>query len=175
MPWFLPHIKNRDIGINGYYDGDIPRSEAVNTAISARRKGKTGIDALPVFDELLNQAEEDLYREGLSAIEERDPLVAEALRQYNGAVLDVAGYVVPYYQLANPKAHKHYSVIGSVAARRHKEAPFVAIVCDNPLAISLRASSQSTVNVGEVAQSLGGGGQPRSAGYTIKSQYEIDL
>lgn len=167
MPWFLPHVRDRDIGTNGYYEGEIPHSEAINTAISARRKGLIGAEAFPVFDQLLKETPQDLINEGLPAIEERNRLVEEALNQYNGAMLQVGEYLVPYYQIANPKAHRHYSVIGSAAARKHTEAPFIAIVTDDPTAISLRASKASSVDVGEIAKSLGGGGHARAAGYKL--------
>lgn len=168
IPWFLPHVKNRDIGANGYYEGDIPNSEAINTAISARRSGLRGVNAFGVFDRLINETPQALLEEGLPAIKERDRLVEEALGQYNGAVINVAGYVVPYYQLANPATHKHYSIVGSVAARKHGDAPFIAIVADDPLKISLRASKNSSVDLSEIAKSLGGGGHPRAAGYSIR-------
>lgn len=168
-PWFLSHVKRRDIGTDGYYNGDCPDSEAINTAISSRRKGLVGKDSFPIFDQLLLEKEEDLISEGKPEIEERDLLVEEALNQYNGAILQVGEYAVPYYQLANPKSHRHYSIIGSRAARLHKEAPFVAIVTDDPLKISLRASKDSPVDLSEIAKVLGGGGHAKAAGYTINA------
>lgn len=113
MPWFLSHVRDRDIGTNGYYEGEIPHSEAINTAISTRRKGLVGVEAFPIFDQLLKETPQDLINEGLPAIEERDRLVKEALNQYNGALLRVAEYLVPCYQIVNPNAHRHYHLLPS--------------------------------------------------------------
>lgn len=167
MPWFLPHVRNRDIGAGGYYEGEIPNSEAINTAISSRRQGLKGIEAFRVFDQLMSETEEVLIAEGMPAIKDRNKLVKEVLANYNGALLKVGEYLVPYYHITNYQAHRHYSIIGSVAARKHQESPFIAITTDDPLSISLRASKDSLVDVGEIAKSLGGGGHARAAGYKI--------
>lgn len=168
QPWFLKHVRRRDTGADGYYEGECPESEAINTAISSRRKGLEGEKAFQIFDELLKANEADLIAEGMPEIEKRNDLVQEALNHYNGALLKVGNYLVPYYQLANEEAHRHYSIIGSAAARLHKDAPFIAIATDNPLEISLRASKDSPVDLSKIAKSLGGGGHQKAAGYKIK-------
>ena len=169
MPWFLPHVKNRDIGSNGYYEGECFESEAVTIAISLRSRGLVGKDAFKVYEGLLNLASEDLITEEIKQeLIERDRLAEEALSHYNGALLQVENYLVPYYHLINPEAHRHCSVIGSRAASRHQGAPFIAIVTDDPLKVSLRARKDSPVDLSALAESLGGGGHERAAGYTMK-------
>lgn len=167
-PWFLRHVWRRDTGADGYYDGDCPTSEAIGAAMSKRRKFLLGQSAFKIFDNLLKCSENQIIDEGIGEIEERDVLVKEALNQYNGAVINVAGYTVPYYQLANRDCHRFYSIVGARAARIHTQAPFVAITTDEPLKISLRASSASDIDLGVIAKSLGGGGHAKAAGYTIK-------
>ena len=167
QPWFLKYVRQRDIGVDGYYEGEIPHSEAINTAISTRRKGLIGVEAFTVFEQLLDTAEQELIDEGMPFIIERDKLVNEALNQYNGATIQVGKYNVPYYQLVNKEAHQHYSVIGSKAAKKHKEDyEFIAITTHDPLVISLRSVTDN-VHLGYLAKSLGGGGHKRAAGYTI--------
>lgn len=169
MPWFLPHVKNRDTGSNGYYEGETPESEAITTAISLRRKGLVGKEAFKVYEDLLDLTPEQVITEEIKQdLIERDRLAKEALSQYNGALLQVGDYLVPYYHLVNTNAHRHYSVIGSKAAQRHQEAPFIAIVTDDPLRVSLRARANAPVDLSILAESLGGGGHERAAGYTVK-------
>lgn len=168
VPWFVKHIRMRDIGANGYYQGLQPDSEKINAAISARRKGKQGEEAFKVFDDLMKLSEDVLREEGKPLIEERDRTIEQALSQYNGALICVGEYIVPLYQLTDKKAHPYYSTIGNQAAIKHANFPFVAIVTDDPLSISLRGAEHCPVHLGELARSLGGGGHAKAAGYTLK-------
>ena len=167
MPWFLPHVRNRDIGANGYYEGECPKSEAITDVMSKRRVGLIGAEAFPVFNQLLNEEPEKIVTEGLPQVIQKNALVEEELNRYDGATLQVAQYLVPFYKIENPKAYRHCSAIGSAAAKKHPEAPFIAIITDNPKEISLRAAKDSAVHVGRIAESLGGGGQARAAGFRL--------
>lgn len=167
-PWFLLHTLRRDIGKDGYYDGKVPESEAIATAMSHRRKGLVGLNAFPVFDRLLQSSEEELMDEGYQLLQERDILCSQELALYQGELMEIAGYKVPFLRINNPQADKYYSVIGSQFARKFPEFPFVAIVTSNePHKISLRSRSESPINCGEIAASLGGGGHKNAAGFSL--------
>lgn len=168
QPWFLPHVKNRDIGSNGYYEGNCSESEAVTIAIQHLTKGLVGKEAFKVYEYLLSVNKEEVVTEDIyKQLEERNEILQYELDKWDGELMKVGEYVVPIYRLES-LAYAHYSLVGSKAAIEHKSLyPFVAIVCDNPKIISLRAAKDSLVDLSILSKSLGGGGHPRAAGYTI--------
>lgn len=172
-PWFLEHVWKRDTGAEGYYDGDCPNSEAITTAMSARRKGLVGFQAFPIFNALEKATHEELIVEGRELLKERDILVESEINNYfgdNGGYLDLTvgdiNYCVPCLTIKNPEADKHYSIIGSKLARIFEESPFVAVVTSSePNKVSLRSHSKSEANCGAIARVFGGGGHKNAAGF----------
>lgn len=171
QPWFLPYVRQRDIGADGYYQGLIPESEAIGEAMSARRRGKTGIDAFPVFDELLNLSAAELIAEEMPKILERNKLIQEYLYQWESQwggylmYITISGYSVPYFALP-PHLFRYYSMVGAMAALRYSKQPFVAVVTDDPRKFSLR-SRPDGADVSEIAKKLGGGGHKNAAGFSL--------
>lgn len=167
QPWFLRYVRQRDIGTDGYYQGQIPNSEAIGEAMSARRRGKTGLDAFPVFDELLSLSAADLMSEGMPKIIERNRLIEEYLSEWDcdSRYIEIAWVKVPYFELPL-HLHRYYSMVGAMGAARYHRHPFVAVVTDNPQRISLR-SRPDGADVSEIARSLGGGGHKHAAGFSL--------
>lgn len=167
QPWFLAYVRQRDIGADGYYQGLIPESEAIGEAMSARRRGKIGIDAFSLFDELLNVSASDLIAEGMPKIAERNCLIESYLSEWNdnSQYTDVLGFTVPYFELPR-NLHRYYSMVGAIGAVRYHEYPFVVVVTDDPKNFSLR-SRLDGADVSEIAKKLGGGGHKHAAGFSI--------
>jgi len=168
MPWFLQHVRNRDIGANGYFEGEARHSEEVTMAIQLGTQGLKGKEAFSIYDELVELSYEEVVTQDImEALDNRDEIVDRALNNWDHSVLEVGSYTVPIYYLKE-EAWPHCSIVGSKAAKFHKhQYPFVALVCSDPLNISLRAALGSTVDLSTLAKSLGGGGHPRAAGYRL--------
>ncbi|MGL4376197.1 MAG: hypothetical protein ACRCT1_07140 [Microcoleaceae cyanobacterium] len=169
-PWFLIHVLRRDTGKDGYYDGDVPKSEAIAVAMSQRREGLVGQQAFSMFDQLLNEKPEVLIDEGKALLAERDSIVQETLNSYSGEILKLVQnkgiYQVPFLTIKNPAAHKHISWIGATLCRIYTAAEFVAIrTASEPNKVSLRSKSSSLVDCGEIAKCFGGGGHKNAAGF----------
>lgn len=169
QPWFLPYVRQRDIGADGYYSGLIPESEAIGEAMSVRRRRYgTGANAFPFFDELVNVPKSQLIAEGLPAIEVRNWAIEAYLDETPLKLIDVAGDLVPFFDLQNrEELQRHYSMTGAKAALRYSQFPFVALTTDRET-VSLR-SRPDGADVAIIAAALGGGGHPNAAGYQIRS------
>lgn len=168
QPWFLLYVRQRDTGADGYYSGLIPESEAIGEAMSVRRRRYgTGVNAFPFFDELVNIPKSQLITEGLPAIEKRNRMIEAYLDKTPLQLIDIAGDQVPFFDLQNYKElHRHYSMVGSKAALKYSQFPFVALTTDGET-MSLRYLLDGT-DVAIVATSLGGGGHPNAAGYNLR-------
>lgn len=166
-PWFLPYVRERDTGSNGYYSGLIPKSEAIGEAMSIRRKQfGVGVAAFPFFDRLVDTDKEELIAEGLPLIEARDRAIDRYFEEASVCLMDVASLLVPFFDLQSyPDLHKHYSMVGAKGALLYQIFPFVAITTDGKN-ISLR-SCDDGMDVALVAKTLGGGGHEHAAGYKI--------
>jgi hypothetical protein len=85
QPWFIRYVRSRDTGAGGlgYWEGKLPRHEIINTAISGLRKGKTGKDAIAVFDYLnsINEDELDLCA-AIADVEEKNNLAWEQVKRW---------------------------------------------------------------------------------------------
>ena len=167
QPWFLRYVLQRDIGADGYYQGQIPNSEAIGEAMSARRQGKVGIDAFPVFDELLSVSVADLMSEGMPKILQRNRFIESYLSEWDcdSRYIEIAGVKVPYFPLP-PHLFRYYSMVGAMGAARYHEYPFVAVVTEDFQKISLR-SRPDGADVSEIAKKLGGGGHKHAAGFSL--------
>jgi oligoribonuclease NrnB/cAMP/cGMP phosphodiesterase (DHH superfamily) len=169
MPWFLPYVRQRDIGADGYYQGEIPESEAIGEAMSARRREYgSGVAAFKFFDELCGIPKSILIQEGLPKIAERNRLIDQYLDDKSLEFMDVAGVSVPYFDLRDrPDLHRHYSMVGARAAIRLPQHPFVALTTDDPKQVSLRSRRYGGADVEIIATSLGGGGYEHAAGFVL--------
>jgi hypothetical protein len=164
QPWFLQYVLQRDTGIDGYYDGLIPESEAIATAMSARRKGLTGAAGFPVFEELIAATPAELIAEGMPQIVERDALV-EAELKAAPMVINLCAYWVPLLIIQNPKCDRHYSIVGSWLARRNPWAEFVVVLTTDQSAAHLRSTGFDTI---PIAKANGGNGHEKASGFKIQ-------
>jgi hypothetical protein len=185
-PWFLIHVLRRDTGKDGYYDGDVPESEAIATAMSRRRDGLVGSQAFPVFEKLLEENPSTLIAEGKALLAERDFLVEQELSRWSSDSRDVLQlkaqnyivYQVPFLTIQDPRADKYISWIGSCLSRKYgcSIVQFVAIrTSSEPTKISLRSHSSSDTDCGVsdtdcgvIAKYFGGGGHKHAAGFEVK-------
>lgn len=167
MPWFLESLRDRDIGANGYYDGNAPVSRAIATAISARRKGKVGVEAFPVFEQLLSESPATLIAEGEAILNENDSECVRMLYEWEQTpdFLLIAGTSVPFLTIPKENA-RLLSWTGTLLAKDHAPETFVALKVDGSKDINLRSLSTG-MDVGAIAKSLGGGGHRNAAGFKL--------
>lgn len=167
QPWFLPYVRQRDTGADGYYMGLTPESEAIGEAMSVRRRSYgIGINAFEFFDRLIDIPRQALIEKGMPLIEARNRAI-DSFLDSQLQMQEVAGDSVPFFDLRDrPHLHRHYSMIGAKAALKYPQFPFVALTTDGEN-ISLR-SRLDGVDVSAIAESLGGGGHTQAAGYKIK-------
>jgi hypothetical protein len=184
-PWFLKYIRTRDTGMGGYWQGKLPKHEAVNAAISRMRRGKVGIEAFCVFDELLEEPElEKTFAEsGLPDVEAKNDLAWQEVnwwrenRQYirldeRFSFLYKGGDEVlpevPYLEMKDPNCDRHYSWVGTYLSEIHPTAPFVVIVtATEPRTMHLRKPHNSRTDCGAIAKQFGGGGHAAAAGFSL--------
>jgi oligoribonuclease NrnB/cAMP/cGMP phosphodiesterase (DHH superfamily) len=165
LPEILMHVRNRDIGLNGYYSGDIPESEAVNAGLGQFR---SQIKALPMNERLLKLFEVCEQENPLTAfaesgkpgIEQRDRLIAS--RILKASLNEIDGIACAYYDFTNdPEIAPHYSMLGHRLAKAHGVT--IAWLVDGK-ANHLRSLSPET-DCAIIAKARGGGGHPCAAGW----------
>lgn len=173
IPELLIHVRHRDIN-SDYWDGKLPRSEAINTALGTLRheRRKQGLlSVIALFAELLSEGEaalERLQAEGEREIGPRDEIVRAAADRWEWTEFE--GYRVPIVYLQNDEENRHYSWVGHELCERCPEAEFAIIIChESPNTYHLRSSKKGkNFNVAELCEKLGGGGQHNAAGVTLK-------
>jgi oligoribonuclease NrnB/cAMP/cGMP phosphodiesterase (DHH superfamily) len=183
QPDWLKSVRLRDTGMGGYWQGKQTYHESVNAALSRRRKGKSGWDAFPVFDELLatTNASEILYQEGLESIVNKNLLCRRVVDKWKSnpvyVRLSLAAEVVykgdshqpkvPFLQITDPSLDRYCSWIGIFLAEV-TDSPYVAIVTSAKTSVSLRKRPESDCDLSEVAKLFGGGGHDAAAAFSIK-------
>jgi uncharacterized protein len=173
MPWFLPHVKARDIGENGYYMGLNPKSEAISNAMSSRRKASQ--NPFDYFEALWDENPQKLISEGLPIIKKRDEDMTSYKRDWLASpkFVEILGEKIPFIDLRNyPHLQRHYSVVGAQMAIA-LDAAYVCVCVNDPLRLSLRAAENKPPCL-PVAIKMGGGGHPRACGFSLKSPLIIE-
>jgi hypothetical protein len=194
IPEILEHVRRRDIGLDGYYEGRSPRSEAINLGLGLYRKR---IKSLGTIEQLalLNSVIVDVSQSeipfflssGLPEIEERDRLIADRLPKSTLAELD--GIACGFYDFTGDSAiAPHYSILGHRIAKYHgvnlawmvdglsnhlrSTTPNIPIesllrrVLWSPLRhLLLKVFKPKTTNCTAIAAAHGGGGHPRASGW----------
>jgi hypothetical protein len=177
LPELLDHIRNRDIGLNGYYEGSIPESEAINLGLSSVRKEyKTKYTNQKDFvikyaNFLLNDDSCMICRLiGKKEVEHRDKLIEEFLNTYRDIpVVFYKDLAIPYCTIneKNPftELNKHYSVVTYrflKYAREKTDINFKFAAFEHPNCnVSFRSDGFSTL---ETAMDLGGKGHTKASG-----------
>lgn len=167
-PWFLKHVRRRDTGADGYYEGETPESEAVGLVISELRRDKVGKEAFSVFDRLCQMSESEVIKEGMPKIEERNLICQQIIDAAVKAnyTYRIGDQLVPLVWVPQAVA-RHYSIIGARYCRQYQSVPFVVLrIKGDEFAIHLR-SRKGGADVGKIAASMGGGGHVNAAGYQV--------
>jgi uncharacterized protein len=157
-PWFLKHVRRRDMGADGYYHGKCPEAEAITAAMSARREGLTGIEAFPVFDELCLTSPRKLHGEGIELILKRDSLINEEIKHSYPVTL--LGHQVAVCVIQDPECDKHVSMLGNKLCQL-SGADFAAVIYTDKEGVSFRSNG---FDVKAIAEHFGGGGHIQAAG-----------
>lgn len=170
-PWFLSHVFARDTGTGGFYDGDMPESEAIGEAMSEMRKGLVGAEAFPVFDRLMNasiEKQKEILERGKELLQPKYEACEQEISHWlENPVFEKIGEFlsVPVLRIQNSKNDRFYSWIGTLLSRRYSDI-FVAIITTNrPNGYSLRANSKSQIDCSVIAKVYGGGGHSKAAGF----------
>lgn len=177
LPWFLNHVWERDCGVNGYYLGEIPKSEAFNTwLVSARYAYRDIKDSLAVYDRLLEMSEPSEEMVDLAPLVHRDKLcdaeIDRWLKMKQSIIL--AGWSVPLIQIFDKECDRFYSQVAAAFRRAVlrgdvEHSMFVAIKTSSDLkTFHLRGFEGCCFNLGELAKGYGGGGHAMAAGFTIE-------
>jgi hypothetical protein len=171
VPEILQHVRCRDIGADGYYQGQIPSSEAINLGLGQLRSElrKTGMPDGSRMGNLFHMIchpgphIEAFHRQGRILIDARDALIADRLDKVRLVFLQ--GIPCAYYDFTNDKEiAPHCSVFG------HKMAEYldVELACMVDGNTNHLRSTTPKVNCSAIAKSQNptGGGHPCAAGWT---------
>ena len=165
LPELLKHVRNRDIGAGGYYEGAIPESEAVNLGYGSFR---ASIKYMPIEGQL-----QAIYRAiiepkqhhsfaivGAAKLEERNRLISECLPKTTLAEID--GIPCAFYDFTFDRAiAQHYSILGHRMCAHHGVA--IAHMVDGR-SNHLR-SLKSFPECSRIAKARDGGGHPCASGW----------
>lgn len=165
LPELLKHVRNRDIGGNGYYEGLIPESEAINLGYGSFR---ASLKYMPIEEQL-----QAIYRAivepnqhhsfaivGAAKIEERDRLIAECLPKTTLSTID--GIPCAFYDFTFDRAvAPHYSTLGHRMCAYHRVS--IAHMVDGR-SHHLR-STKVFPECSRIAKAHGGGGHPCASGW----------
>lgn len=177
MPWFLQHVHERDCGINGYYYGRIPKSEAFNNWLTTANYKKSDFECMATYDHLLELDAPTEEMIDLSNLKERNDLCAAAVKQWmvNPQHIDLGGYTVPLIQIFDSNCDRFYSYCavafnqGMEQRNKPNNYEFICIKTTTELkTFHLRRFEHSTIKVNTVAKLYGGGGHAGAAGFTIQ-------
>ena len=167
LPWFMIKVWERDTGANGYYEGEILKSESFNTWLAKQRQGKSLQEVMDLYDSLYDLKEPTPKMEDIKNLEQRETLCKEvaSLWESNRTYIKLKGYIVPFIKIKNKKCDKYYSHAGR-HLKDYTDYPFVVIQCSgDSKAFHLRASKESPIHVGYFCEELGGGGHRRAGGF----------
>lgn len=158
MPSVLTHVRRRDIGADGYYDGLCRDSEAITEAIAKLRQdwkeqSVRGVQNLLKLDNCT-----ELLEIGNSLLDERDAIVNKACERAELVILE--GHKVSFVKTTKTE-DRFVSNIGNVLCRLHPDLPFAWVMSEDGKS-SLRSLG---FDVSKVANKLGGGGHARASGF----------
>lgn len=161
MPELLLHVRRRDIGADGYYEGQCRDSEAINEGLSTLRyKLSAPISLLRgiLLDD--NQPCQWLKDAGEPKLIERDRIIENACKRCR--VVKMGDYTVPYL-VTTAEEDRHVSNIGNYMCRvLYPEHPFAWVKTEDGKS-SLRSTG---FDVSAVASQYGGGGHAKASGFT---------
>lgn len=159
IPEILRHVRNRDIGTEGYYEGTNPDSEMIAEGLSQLRHkaGRNKILFLQTI--LLNQNAVKQCREaGREAVEKKYEVTKIAAQRHIWRI--IAGYKVPFVQLKSSE-DRYASAIGNALCRNYAPELFSWVRMSDGSS-SLRSAG---FDVSVIAAQYGGGGHTKAAGF----------
>jgi uncharacterized protein len=164
LPPMLQHVRRRDIGLDGYYDGQCPDSEAINEGLGLYRREIKSLPNRDQIDHLFamlisSKAEEILLERGRPAIEERDQKISEFMGANPAEWINIWGQQAPLLELP-PEVSRWYSIIANRLIQQHPYSNF-AMVRTPDGKLHFRSTGYDTV---PLAEAMGGGGHPKASG-----------
>jgi uncharacterized protein len=163
VPELLLHVRRRDIGADGYYQGLCRDSEAINEELAAMRHESD--DPIELLQSLLKVEDshslcEMLRQAGESKLLERDRIIEAACDRCR--LVKLGDHVVPYLQTTEEE-DRHVSNIGNYMCRvLYPAAPFAWVKTHDGKS-SLRSTG---FDVSIVANEFGGGGHAMASGFS---------
>lgn len=163
LPELLLHVRRRDIGVDGYYQGLCRESEAVNEELAAIRYQSD--NAIELLKSLLKTEDvhslcEMLRQAGEVKLVERDLIIQKACERCR--LVKLGEYVVSYLE-TTPAEDRHVSNIGNYMCRTvHPDATFAWVKTHDGKS-SLRSTG---FDVSVVANQYGGGGHIQASGFS---------
>lgn len=160
LPKILIHVRRRDIGADGYYQGLCRASEAINEELASLRYQSP--EPIQLLREILlgNYSCCALQKAGEEKLIERDHIIQKACERCRLVKLDE--YTVSYLE-TTPDEDRHVSNIGNYMCRTvHPNATFAWVKTHDGKS-SLRSTG---FDVSVVAQKYGGGGHAMASGFS---------
>lgn len=176
LPKSLQWVRQRDIGLDGYYEGLVPGSEAFNLGLGILRNSwrqelsrHEFLLRLEAFLVLPDQWREAIEL-GRPEVDERDKAIAEFLGATPYVILEVGGETFPAIQIPEHLT-RHHSILAHRLLRRARQINGV----DYNFAVSIHpegslSARSSGWDIRDWAQALGGGGHPKACGLAAGSQ-----
>ena len=160
LPGILHHVRNRDIGSNGYYDGTNPDSEMIAEGLSVLRH--LSGEAKIFFLQSIVQAGDEYaihrcWEAGRKAVEQKYAIANAAIERFEWRELD--GHRVPYLELT-AQEDRYHSAIGTLLAQKVPDLFSWVRMSDG--SSSLRSKG---FDVSVIAAKFGGGGHRKAAGF----------
>lgn len=172
LPELLKEVRRRDIGKDGYYDGLIRESEAINEGLSQWRHnflkyhgdrkqmlsriGDILLEDSNGYSSVLHQT---LELWGLPKLEERDKIIEQAISRSEFKILE--GHEVPFVRLEKHES-RYYSMIGNNLAKAYPECSFAWVETEDG---GQHLRSCNGFDTRPVAQKYGGDGHPSASGF----------
>jgi oligoribonuclease NrnB/cAMP/cGMP phosphodiesterase (DHH superfamily) len=163
MPELLLHVRRRDIGADGYYNGECRDSEAINEALTHLRHSWStqDKDTISALKEVLKADNcSQLLLVGQDILVERDRIIKNACKRCR--LVKLGDYTVPYL-VTTSKEDRHVSNIGNYMCRvLYPESPFAWVKTEDGKS-SLRSTG---FDVSVIANQYGGGGHACASGFS---------
>ena len=174
LPNILVDVRRRDIEQDGYYDGLIRYSEALNEGLGEWRYSFPLDDKLQLVKALGRlivgcskdyEFERGVYDSlvpiGEARLKERDRIIAAGIPRAELRTLTAneQDYLVPYIKLEG-REEDYYSMFGSILARKFSDSPFAWI--ETTKGHSLRSTGFDTR---PISKYFGGGGHPKASSF----------
>lgn len=180
LPDLLVHVRRRDIGADGYYDGQQPYSEAVNEGLSdwryRHRDNKAHI--LDFLGRKLLENNQSFIQvlaiEGAALIEKRNTEIVQPIienRLTRCIIRKLSGHFCPCITLDKIEARYTSQIGNSLAKAFYPEYQFVWLV--TPDGRNHLRAIEGVFDTSVVAERNGGSGHPPASGFSCVNPNEL--